>query len=188
MASAKSSPQSGTSQPFDVRNVRTKGFTKVYNGGSEPEFDIVIIHGLQGHALNTWKCQHEIEAAVSGRDSRKILGFPRKVKGGEEARAQACRRSTYWPSDLLPSSFPDAAVWVYGYDSHVTHFFKDPTEHNNIVTLGRNLLQDLAACREDNPERPLLFICHSLGGIVLKEVCLPHIFVVSGYYSTSGDI
>jgi alpha-beta hydrolase superfamily lysophospholipase len=40
----------------------------------------------------------------------------------------------------------------------------------DIFSYGESLLNGLEARRRENPERPLIFIVHSLGGLVLKDV------------------
>ncbi|KAH8588285.1 P-loop containing nucleoside triphosphate hydrolase protein [Bisporella sp. PMI_857] len=92
-----------------------------------------------------------------------IQGHPEKTWAAKESQA-------YWPHDKLPQSFPKARVLVYGYDSRISHFFSGPANQNSFLGHAKNLLVDLQAVREDNPARPLLFICHSLGGILVKDI------------------
>jgi hypothetical protein len=72
--------------------------------------------------------------------------------------------------DLLSTDFQNARILTYGYDSRVSHFFSGPTNQNNISAHGRSLLNALELYRREFPKRPILFIVHSLGGIILKEV------------------
>jgi hypothetical protein len=78
----------------------------------------------------------------------------------------------YWPYDLLAKDFKNVRILTYGYDSHVSKFFNGPANQNNIRAHGRSLLNALELYRRDDANRPLLFIVHSLGGIILKEVTL----------------
>lgn len=59
----------------------------------------------------------------------------------------------------------------YGYDS-TTAFSKSVTDIEDQATM---LLNALALERQSSPEnkRPLIFIAHSLGGIIVKKVELP---------------
>ncbi|KAI1465515.1 uncharacterized protein F4812DRAFT_439075 [Daldinia caldariorum] len=81
-------------------------------------------------------------------------------------------RSSYkfWPRDRLAISFPKSRVLVYGYDSKVTKFGTGAASQNSFLDHTRHLLLDLRGIRNENPTRPLLFICHSLGGILVKDL------------------
>ena len=78
-------------------------------------------------------------------------------------------RDIFWPEDLLPIDFPDARVMTYGYDSHISRFFGGPANQNNIMSHGENLLHRLVGRRSITNGRRIIFVVHSLGGIVLKE-------------------
>jgi hypothetical protein len=72
---------------------------------------------------------------------------------------------TLWLRDMLPSDLPGSRVFTYGYPSEL--FWS-----NSVATLqdySRNLLGSLKAISEGN-QRPIIFVCHSLGGIVCKQV------------------
>jgi len=65
--------------------------------------------------------------------------------------------------------FPQARVFTFGYDTVVTKGFQ-PVNQGTIFTHSGNLLYDLVRERGNAPDRDLIFIAHSLGGIVTKEV------------------
>jgi hypothetical protein len=72
-----------------------------------------------------------------------------------------------WLRDILPHQIPQARIMSYGYDSSVV--FSKSTE--DISTFADGLLEDLVSRRQGQVEqRPIIFICHSLGGIVAKKV------------------
>lgn len=77
-------------------------------------------------------------------------------------------KALYWPEDLLARECSDMRILTYGYDSKVSKFF-GTVPHHNLHTLGRNMLTSVANKRTTCPGRPLLFICHSLGGILVKQ-------------------
>lgn len=78
-------------------------------------------------------------------------------------------RMVNWLQDLLPEQLPNARIMSYSYNSAVA-FSK---ANIGIKTFAEQLLEDLMAWRLTlcEQERPVIFICHSLGGIVFKQVC-----------------
>ena len=75
----------------------------------------------------------------------------------------------YWPRDLLAleSHCRTARILAYGYDSKVTRGFSTANQ-NNLFAHARDLLYALQ--REKPARRPLIFVAHSLGGLLIKEV------------------
>ena len=78
---------------------------------------------------------------------------------------------TPWISDFLPAQLPHARVLSYGYDSS----FVRSSSVAGIPEFAMNMLAWLKLKRGTDSEkrRPLLFICHSLGGIIAKKVRKP---------------
>jgi hypothetical protein len=77
----------------------------------------------------------------------------------------------YWPLDLLPRSCPNARISVWGYHTLVAD--GQPLRlQNDVFAHARELLLDLADAREatNTTNRPIIFIAHSTGGILVKEV------------------
>ena len=77
---------------------------------------------------------------------------------------------TYWPQDLIPTILSDARVLTYGYDTHIRHKLGSPGSQNTVYDIAWDFLIALEAERRVEPSRPVLFIVHSLGGIVVKEM------------------
>ena len=75
----------------------------------------------------------------------------------------------FWPLYLLPNSFNNIRIMTYGYDSA---WVKRPLGAANQMTTsqhGISLLNDVAAERRSCPTRPIIFVGHSYGGIVILE-------------------
>lgn len=71
-----------------------------------------------------------------------------------------------WLRDFLPDKLPRARILLFGYNSNVGF----ESSAAGVREQALNLLNRLWLLRQGNHVRPLLFIAHSLGGIVVKEV------------------
>ncbi|KAK4451259.1 hypothetical protein QBC34DRAFT_484100 [Podospora aff. communis PSN243] len=79
---------------------------------------------------------------------------------------QHTQTGAYWPQNFIPGDFENARVMVYGYNSKVA--FSKSTA--GVEEFARDLLERLIAVRQDRPtSRPIIFICHSMGGLVVKK-------------------
>lgn len=83
------------------------------------------------------------------------------------------QNGTFWPRDYLPQDIPHARVFVYGYNSNVTNPQAMSTasakDHANTLL---NLL-DMERSPQLNTRPPkIVFIGHSLGGLVIKQALL----------------
>jgi hypothetical protein len=67
--------------------------------------------------------------------------------------------------DFLPSQLPNARILLFGYNSNVAF----ETSIAGVREQAVNLLNRLASKREDAEERPIIFVAHSLGGIIVKR-------------------
>ena len=159
---------------------------------------ILIIHGLQGNPYKTWAClkspnppplpnSHQVGAEEAG--GNKPRGFIRNValRLKRQPSEQAARKNdeeksshrpaeagdnkpsaVFWPADLLPDDCPNARILMYGYDTKITKYMAGAANKNSIFSYSKDLL--FAICRKRTLDRPLIFVAHSLGGIVVKEV------------------
>ncbi len=103
--------------------------------------DVVFIHGLGGDAFGTWRY---------GKDD-----------------------STSWPHQL-GAELPDIGVWSLGYaasPSKWARFFGSGRDAGYSMSLPDRALQVLdLMVQKGLGERPLLFIGHSLGGLLIKQI------------------
>lgn len=160
-----------------------------------------MVHGLKGHPYKTWRftpssktadkqpplprqqgpkpqhskrlqLRHSImswmkePSTKDSNDSESTLSVP-----GTALDPPALGTSVFWPADLLPEVCENARILTFGYDTKVTKYTSGPTNMNSILSHGKDFLFSLE--RHVVPGRPLIFIAHSLGGILVKEVHLP---------------
>jgi surfactin synthase thioesterase subunit len=96
--------------------------------------------------------------------------------------------SFVWLRDVLPKTLPKARILTYGYD---TALVKNKSKES-VRDLAKVFLDTLAGFRyrTKTQQRPLCFVGHSLGGVVLKEALAiadlnqdadPHEIVLSTY-------
>ncbi|CUS12309.1 unnamed protein product, partial [Tuber aestivum] len=110
--------------------------------GEDPKVDIVAVHGLKGDVYRTWT-----------------------AKGSEPGE-----KDVFWLKDLLPEEVPNARILAYGYDADPSKMFES-TSTNMVHHHATTLISELHFYRRkaDEQRRPIVFICHSLGGIVVKR-------------------
>ncbi|KUJ12820.1 uncharacterized protein LY89DRAFT_622819, partial [Mollisia scopiformis] len=78
-----------------------------------------------------------------------------------------------WLEDYLPKDFPNTRILTFGYNAQVF-----TSSRGCIIDYAEQLLQNLASVRASRdqkasfvlPNRPIIFVCHSLGGLVVKKV------------------
>src|SRR6478736_3346975 len=73
--------------------------------------------------------------------------------------------STFWP-EWLARDIPGLAAWTLAYEAPPTNWFGMAMP---IQDRAKNVLECLLGCRELRGA-PLVFVCHSLGGLVVKQV------------------
>ena len=95
-----------------------------------------------------------------------------------------------WLRDFLPADVPSARIMTFGYESSVA--FSNSVA--NIEDKSLQLLNNLGAKRDGlnttsiGGGRPIVFICHSLGGILVKKaLILAHEDLSNTYYKDIAD-
>lgn len=101
--------------------------------------DVVAVHGLNGHYEKTWTALLQDGTPMN------------------------------WLKDMLPKTdlTVNTRIMSFSYNSSV-QFSKSTSD---VFIFADQLLEHLLAKREQPREsrRPIIFICHSLGGIVVKQ-------------------
>ncbi|KAF4625483.1 hypothetical protein G7Y89_g12688 [Cudoniella acicularis] len=136
-----------------------KNFLRPIVTPPDAEIDFVAIHGLNpvntaSHAKKTW----------TAKDGTEWLSDPR----------------------FLPLHFPKARVLLFGYNSNVAIQPSSAGVEQHVRNLLDHLQRERAVCfvlsvclesiktdlnssKKQSPTRPLVFLCHSLGGIIAKR-------------------
>lgn len=145
-----SKSQISSDQEFSTGSINAQPKQKYGMFVFQPEsteccIDIVAVHGLGGHYENTWTW------SPVGSTGQKPCN---------------------WLKDLLPSRFPNARILSFGYNSAValSKSIADVSVFGEML-LTRTLLERVS---EKQKSRPIIFVGHSLGGIVVKKVS--HLF------------
>lgn len=152
---------------------------------------IIFVHGFQGHPRDTWTHAKKrslfkgISDSFKKHQKSKGTLIPETTIHSARAKVLFRRRpleedgetELFWPQALLPKHFPRCRILSFGYNSHVTKSKLGILEH------GSDLLNRLEAERKDQgrvngsnrvSSRKIIFVAHSLGGLVVKEVCIEY--------------
>ena len=139
----------------------------------EHNVDIVFVHGLCGHPEGTWTWNGPVgkldasNVQSSNTTSTDCNSRPYKKRRVSPPKSVS---KVFWPRDLLPDAFPKARVMTWGYNVALNDILR-PKSKDSIFHHAGVLLSDLASLRhrEADGRRSLIFIAHSLGGIVVKD-------------------
>lgn len=109
----------------------------------EAEVDIIFVHGLNGRPDKTW----------------------------------TSKNGTFWPLDLLSRSLgkAHANITVYGYNADVFSRSNDRSASDNFIHQhAQTLVTSLTLHRrgQGSFKNPIIWVCHSLGGILVKRALL----------------
>ncbi len=76
----------------------------------------------------------------------------------------------HWPSDLLKDDMPESRILSFGYDADIVNFW-NPASMNRLSNHAENMVGELARKRErtNTEARKILFVAHSLGGLVVER-------------------
>ncbi|KAG1658369.1 hypothetical protein FOA52_005750 [Chlamydomonas sp. UWO 241] len=158
----------------------------------EPAIDVVFVHGIRGGPFITWRKKNV--SVPTSKDEKDMPAAARAANGSgnssssgsssssgdpsPKAETKAPRvpvapasqtfhlpLSSVWPSDWLATDFPTARLLTVEYAAPFTNYEVEslPLEE----TAARVTRQLLAA---GVGTRPVVFVCHSMGGLLMKEV------------------
>ncbi|KAF2488673.1 hypothetical protein BU16DRAFT_520428 [Lophium mytilinum] len=109
--------------------------------------------------------------AESDQDTVDIV-FVHGLTGNRET-TWTYNKTLYWPRDLLTKELPYARILAFGYDADVIRVL-NTAGSNTIRDHGKSLAQDLSMrrIRTQSSDRPIIFVAHSLGGLVVEQAML----------------
>lgn len=137
---------------------RSGSFTSEQASGDtsiEPVVDVVFVHGLRGHPFGTWRTD-----------------MSNKLEGDNDV----------WPDVLLAKDLEDndvpARLVTLGYEAGMVSW-SSPWPSLTLQERARVMLSALYAANigrdrrhPDAPARPVIFITHSMGGLLTKKMLL----------------
>lgn len=105
-------------------------------------------------------------------DATVDICFIHGLTGNRATTWTANGQSQPWPQTLLAPRLDKARILTFGYDAYVVR--KTVASSNRLIDHASNLLNDLTRERlgDNTSDRPIIFIAHSLGGLVCKEAIL----------------
>ena len=105
-------------------------------------------------------------------DATVDICFVHGLTGDRESTWTADGQSAPWPKTLLPPKLGKARILTYGYDAYIVR--GGVAASNRLIDHATNLLNDLTTDRVccKAPSRPIIFVAHSLGGLVCKQAIL----------------
>ncbi|KAJ4161661.1 uncharacterized protein LMH87_007687 [Akanthomyces muscarius] len=112
-----------------------------------------------------------LEVVFEGRDPIVDVVALHGLNGHRE-KTWTAENGTNWLRHLLPDNLPRARILCWGYDAN-THA-TDRVSWQHLYDHARTLVSDLCRKRKmtDSTNRPIIFVAHSLGGLVLKSALI----------------
>ncbi|OTA93838.1 hypothetical protein M434DRAFT_395222 [Hypoxylon sp. CO27-5] len=143
---AASIDTSASYRGFEASSKDPLGLKVVHRPAGQRRVDIIFVHGLGGSSRMTWSHDRNIDY--------------------------------FWPSRFLPlePDISEARILTFGYNAN----FRPGASKNkmSVLDFAKDLLFDLKHAQDESVpeledlrmgERPIIFIVHSMGGLIVKE-------------------
>ncbi|OHE95305.1 hypothetical protein CORC01_09450 [Colletotrichum orchidophilum] len=144
----------GLPKPKTTYQTVQQGFKELYNPqketGSAIDVDIVFVPGLGASPEDSWKSETGFNWATGDGVSKPSSESTSKKEG-------------------LARDFPKARILLYQYESAWVGDLKVKTFMRDIA---KSMLEGLQANRENIRDRPIVFIGHSMGGLVIAKAVI----------------
>ncbi len=125
----------------------------------------MFVHGLNGHPRLTW-------TATRTSVKKPLRGVSKLIKRKSVVQQahDTSQASVFWPVDLLAKDVSNLRIISFGYDADVSKFLSR-TSDRSIFSVAQDLVVRLEMLRDSTglTELPIIFVAHSLGGIVVKD-------------------
>ncbi|WDK20687.1 hypothetical protein CGRA01v4_11974 [Colletotrichum graminicola] len=144
----------GAPRPKTNYQTVQQGIKELYNPEKEKnpaniEVDIVFVPGLGAHPEDSWKSESGFNWATGIYDG--------VTKNSSESANK---------KDGLARDFPRARILLYQYESA---WIGDLKVRAFLRDIAKSMLESLQASREGIRDRPIVFIGHSMGGLVIAQ-------------------
>jgi hypothetical protein len=111
-----------------------------------------------------------LRASIDSNSKLEDTKGPGVVGSDDERQSKDTSQGVFWPTTLLPEVLPDTRMFTWGYDADVDRF-RSTASQNTIFQHAADLLGDIADLLEsEDSDLPIIFVVHSLGGIIVKDV------------------
>ncbi|KAI1124664.1 Alpha/Beta hydrolase protein [Nemania abortiva] len=114
---------------------------------------------------------HGLEVVYDGPEAKLDIVAVHGLNGHRE-KTWTATNGVHWLRDLLPRDIPDIRVLTWSYDA-ATHS-PDRASCQCLYSQGLELVADLTRARTltQSIERPIIFVAHCLGGLVVKSALI----------------
>lgn len=165
-------------------------------GANTPDFDTDVKRDSTSLARNADEIFPDgLKTLADPQNASVDICFVHGLTGNRVSTWTANGQDKTWMQLFLPQKLPSARILTYGYDAYIVRGIGKTASSNRLSDHAHNLLNDLATDRDGcgASSRPLIFVAHSLGGLVCKEVLLiakdnPEVHLQSVFSSARGIV